>query len=865
MITPFRLTNAPSTFQKYINWTLREYLDDFVSAYIDDILIYTDGSRSEHRQHVRKVLAKLHEAGLQLDIDKSEFEVKSTKYLGFIVEAGEGVRMDPAKVEAVLKWEAPQSVKGVQSFLGFANFYRPFIKDFSKVAGPLIALVRKDTAFHWTEDAEKAFKRMKKMFIAAPMLAQFHEERETIVETDVSNWCVGATLLQYQPDGVLRPCAFFSKKNAPAECNYEIYDKEMLAIVRALEAWDAELRSVKSFVIRTDHKNLEYFMTVRKLTERQMRWSHTLSRYNFQIEYVTGKSNVRADALSRREQDVKMEVTDARLQAREMQLLKPEVLPRTKGAPVQVLMLNTQSPLEEVAVPESVDEPSGSISEGLEGLEDLWTSAKEKDQVYQDLVEAVREQRYRLPSHLGIKVSINDCALSEQGELLFRGRRWVPDLERLRTSLIQQTHDSVMTGHPGREITAALLARQFFWPNMLSDVRRFVRNCDMCGRSKVWRERKQGFLKPMPIPDRVWSEISMDFIVDLPLSDGCTNLMVITDRLSKGVILSACPDITAETVAKIFIRDFYRLHGLPKAIVSDRGTQFTGLLWTRVCALLKVVRRLSTAFHPQTDGSTERMNDTVEVFFRVFVNYDQDNWVALLPMAELAINNRNAASTGVSPFFLAHGYHATPLEVPYEEVQNGSQRSPVQKANALIQKMKEATEWAQSAMAMAQQIQEEQANRTRQQGTAFKVGDKAWLDLRNVRTTRANKKMDVKYAKYTITEVIGSHSFRLDTPPGIRNVFHSDLLRLASSDPLPSQLVDDSQPAPVIVDDENEWEIERIEKHRTKRRGRGQQLEYLVKWKGYARPTWEAASALEETEALDVYERSLKQNDISSS
>ena len=331
------------------------------------------------------------------------------------------------------------------------------------------------------------------------------------------------------------------------------------------------------------------------------------------------------------------------------------------------------------------------------------------------------------------------------------------------------------------------------------------------------------------------------------------------------MILSACPDITAETVAKIFIRDFYRLHGLPKAIVSDRGTQFTGLVWTRVCALLKVVRRLSTAFHPQTDGSTERMNDTVEVFFRVFVNYDQDNWVALLPMAELAINNRNAASTGVSPFFLAHGYHATPLEVPYEEVQNGSQRSPVQKANALIQKMKEATEWAQSAMAMAQQIQEEQANRTRQQGTAFKVGDKAWLDLRNVRTTRANKKMDVKYAKYTITEVIGSHSFRLDTPPGIRNVFHSDLLRLASSDPLPSQLVDDSQPAPVIVDDENEWEIERIEKHRTKRRGRGQQLEYLVKWKGYARPTWKAASALKETEALDVYERSLKQNDISSS
>ena len=146
------------------------------------------------------------------------------------------------------------------------------------------------------------------------------------------------------------------------------------------------------------------------------------------------------------------------------------------------------------------------------------------------------------------------------------------DLKRLRTSLIQQTHDSVMTGHPGREITAALLARQFFWPNMLSDVRRFVRNCDIYGQSKMWREPKQGFLKPMPILDRVWSEISMDFIIDLPLNDGCTNLMVITDRLSKRVILSVYSDITAETVAKIFIRDFYRLHKLPKTIISDRET-----------------------------------------------------------------------------------------------------------------------------------------------------------------------------------------------------------------------------------------------------------------------------------------------------
>src|SRR5271168_1756144 len=138
MVTPFGLANAPSTFQKYINWALKDYLDEFCSAYVDDILIYSSGSRAEHQNHVRKVLQRLREAGLQVDIDKSGFEVQSTKYLGFIIEAGKGVRMDPEKVKAILEWEAPKSAKGVQSFIGFANFYRRFINGFSKIVLPML-------------------------------------------------------------------------------------------------------------------------------------------------------------------------------------------------------------------------------------------------------------------------------------------------------------------------------------------------------------------------------------------------------------------------------------------------------------------------------------------------------------------------------------------------------------------------------------------------------------------------------------------------------------------------------------------------------------------------------------------------------
>ncbi|KAI0991625.1 hypothetical protein K3495_g16562, partial [Podosphaera aphanis] len=220
MVTPFGLANAPSTFQKYINWTLREYLDNFCSAYIDDILIYSSGNRAEHQEHVRKVLQRLRESGLQIDIDKCEFETTTTKYLGFIIEAGHGLRMDPEKIKAIKNWEAPTSIKGVRGFLGFANFYRKFIHNFADLARPLTDLTRKDCKFQWSSEADRAFHKLKDIFISAPALSQFDYDKATRIETDSSGWCTGGTLQQLNDKGLWVPCAFFSKKNNPAECNY---------------------------------------------------------------------------------------------------------------------------------------------------------------------------------------------------------------------------------------------------------------------------------------------------------------------------------------------------------------------------------------------------------------------------------------------------------------------------------------------------------------------------------------------------------------------------------------------------------------------------------------------------------------------
>lgn len=839
LVCPFGLTSGPSTFQRYINHTLREYLDLFCSAYIDDILIFSSGSLKDHQDKVRKVLRKLQEAGLQVDIDKCAFETTEVKYLGFIIRAGEGIQMDPEKVRAIEEWEPPKSIKGVRGFLGFANYYREFIPSFSDITIPLTALTRKDTPipFRLTPEALQAFEKLKSYFTTSWILAHFDPSLETVLEVDSSGFAVGGCLSQYDQEGRLRPCGFFSKRCSPAERNYTIHDRELLAIIRGLEEYDAELRSLlEPFSILTDHDSLRYFMKVQRLNDRQIRWAERLDQYNYRLVFRPGKDNIVADSLSRREQDQGL-YQDKELSERLRQLLSRQVLKET----IQLASLTSStSPF---SLPSPFEDSTWTS---------FWNIAIQEDQDYQIALQAIQEGEKSWPRSLRLQVSISECDLDFLGRLRFRERLWIPSYEPLRTSIIQKVHDSSLSGHPGHEVTYSLISRRFFWPGCSSDTRRFVRNCTTCGRTAIWREKKRGLLKPLPIPSRLWREISMDFITDLPESEGYTNLLVITDRLSKGVILIPIGEMTAENTAITFLRHFCPHHGLPSAIVSDRGTQFVNALWKRICELLKIIRRLSTAWHPETDGSTERMNQFLETYLRAYTSIAQDNWVGLLPAAAMAINSRPSSSTQVSPFFLQHGYELETLPESLNELQETSRVSPIAIGEEIVRKLKEGSEWAQACIAIAQERQERYANQGRQPADSFEVKDKVWLSLRNIQTTRPSKKLDWKNGLYTVLEKVGSHSYRLNTPRGIHNVFHTSLLRRASQDPFPSQQLQDPQPDPILPEDseDEEWAIEEIlcvSGTRTRRKA-------LVKWVGWPSPTWEPLSALQDTIALDTFE-----------
>src|SRR5277367_4143689 len=219
-VVPFGLTNGPATYQRYMNDVLFDYLDDFCIAYLDDILIYSE-NELEHEMHVRKVLQRLRQAGLQVDIKKSEFSVKRTKYLGFIISTN-GIETDPEKTMAITQWEPPQSVRGVQSFLGFCNFYRRFIKNYGRIAKPLNQLTRKDQPFVFSHSCQHAFKELKRQLVSAPLLVHFDPNRPTRVETDASDGVVAGVLSQRQNDGEWHPVAYYSKTMIDAELNYPI-------------------------------------------------------------------------------------------------------------------------------------------------------------------------------------------------------------------------------------------------------------------------------------------------------------------------------------------------------------------------------------------------------------------------------------------------------------------------------------------------------------------------------------------------------------------------------------------------------------------------------------------------------------------
>src|SRR5258707_907900 len=380
----------------------------------------------------------------------------------------------------------------------------------------------------------------------------------------------------------------------------------------------------------TNHKNLEYFMSSKKLSCRQARWAEFLGQFNMKVRFRPGRLGSKPDAQTRR-WDVYTEGDNPEPTA-------------TNVCPVFTIEQLAGTPV--LACTGTMEDPTPSNNLDHNALAESITTAYAED----DLAKKIREQ---------IKTANQLDGWSErEGCLLFCERKYVPNKGTLRLHTIRDHHDHPTAGHFGETKTTELICRNYHWPGLRCMVGDYIRSCTSCACTKAMRHKPYGLLKQLPIPGQPWESISMDFIEQLPASEGFTAILVIVDRLTKqSLFIPTHNMVDAPQLAQLFLTHIFSKHGAPGHVTSDRGTEFVSHFFCSLGSLLSMKLHFMSGYHPEGDGQMERINQVLEQYLQAYTNYQQDNWAPLLPLAEFTYNNAASATTGISLFFANKGYH----------------------------------------------------------------------------------------------------------------------------------------------------------------------------------------------------------------
>jgi transposase InsO family protein/predicted aspartyl protease len=701
-VMPFGLCNAPGTFERLMEAVLRGLQWKECLVYLDDVVVFAK-SEEEMLERLDSVFGRLLAAGLKLKPRKCALFAKETEYLGHIVSES-GIHVNPSKVEAVRSWPTPQTKTEVRSFLGTASYYRRFVPEFATVAAPLHAVASPKTAWVWTEECQRAFDELKSALIQAPVLSFPVPDAPYILDTDASLTGIGAVLSQVI-DGEERVLGYFSEALDPAERNYCVTRRELLAVVKALRHYHCYLYRRK-FTIRTDHSSLRWLLNFRDPKDQLARWMDELSVYanQYEIEHRPGVKHGNADGLSRipcrqcKRDDCQSAVEPPAVRIRAIQL-------ESRWTEAEMALAQEQDP---------------EIRPVLDAVKKGQMPTKKERFTWPPAAKRYLRDFTRLKVRNGVlwREWVNGSGVVTSNQFI------TP--RSMRAEVLQQAHDHRLAGHFGEARTLDRIRTQFRWTGMTDDVDHWLRSCEICASRRAPPKRAHHSLERQVVQEPN-ERVAIDILGPFePAADsGNLHILVMTDYLTKWVEAVPMPGKTAEQCANAFVEGWILRLGPPRQLLTDKGMQFEAAMFQEMCRLLDIEKLRTTAYHPQCDGQTERMNKTLLDLLNKLPVDRPRNWDLRLPYALACYRSSVHSVTKFTPNRLMLGREVT---TPLTMLLPRPPRAPdlVPYCQQLKQRFEESH---QLAVVMTQQSHK--AAQAYHDGRSlmfdFKEGQKVWL------------------------------------------------------------------------------------------------------------------------------------------
>lgn len=710
---PMGLTSSPHTWQCAINSIFSDMLGKSIHIYLDDLLL-TSKTFEEHKQLIKEVFQRLREFRLKLKIKKTAFFKKEVEYLGHIISR-HGSRPSMKKVECIKNYPTPKNVTEIQRFTGMSGYFRKYIQDYAKLAGPMYELLKKDTPYIWSDRCDKGFKGLKEALIS-PQVLIFPNFNETfIVTTDASDFAIGAVLSQGEVPHD-RPIQYFSKTLNSAQRNYSTIEKELLAIVTAVEQYRHFLYG-REFIVITDHKPLCFMISHKNPSSRLYRWKLALMEYNFKVIHRSGAKNYVADALSRIEVPSNTALSLDEIVELNGEIKRINIITRSMRQPTDDQQQNTvinNPPIREtypitennhvqtssnefdyilfllpgrqcqlrtrieqkmrttLKIPVDLEENTHYPLDNTRAVIVLDPKTRKTEETYTKIIETIL--KYTLDNNktnLAINIDFNDHTSYFTFKTIYRKvfhgsttattfyLNNVVTVTKVKDidDILKMYHKSLLGGHVGVERMKNNIRRYYTWPSLTKDIKEFIKSCATCEKTKITTHTRS----PMQITSvgiAPFDHVYIDFVgpITPPSAEGHHYLFTMTCDLTKYAIAVPTVDCSAITTAKAFVENLILKFNIPTKVTTDNATNFTAETTKEISKLLKIKNIPTSPYHPNSN-IVERWHRTLGTYMKAYIEKEPDTWHTTISYALFAYNNCVHTSTGYTPNELVFGHN----------------------------------------------------------------------------------------------------------------------------------------------------------------------------------------------------------------